>query len=248
MSGLEQTESWPAIAAELDTLPLATLAGRYQTTPSAIVAAMRRTRVRTPSLAPTQGDLLPPEPGDDRVSPRVRPGSKDGLIEPFRSLLGQVPDADVADRAGVCPRTIAAYRARNGIAGYRGPRRASGRRGPRRSRIDPHVSLLGQVPDRVVAERAGVSLNAVRNYRVKRGIAAAGRDGAGLMQRPHQEGVQRAWSVTWESAGTETTRVVIGQEMSEILAQFEQLGLGAAVRAIRCVGELFEPSGASSQV
>lgn len=110
------------------------------------------------------------------------------------------------------------------------------------------MSLLGQVPDRVVAERAGVSLNAVRNYRVKRGIAAAGRDGAGLMQRPNQEGVQRAWSVTWESAGTETTRVVIGQEMSEVLSQFEQLGLGTAVRAIRCVGELFEPSGASSQV
>ena len=36
-----------------------------------------------------------------------------------------------------------------------------------------HAHLLGKLPDRVVAEEAGMSLGAVRNYRIKNDIPAA---------------------------------------------------------------------------
>jgi len=48
------------------------------------------------------------------------------------------------------------------------------KRGPK-SKVDAFAHLVGQVPDRVVAERAGLTVGAVRNWRVARGIPAAGR-------------------------------------------------------------------------
>ncbi len=99
--------------------------------------------------------------------PKSRPGSKDYLLAPVFHMLGKVPDREIAKMAGVSMRTVANYRSRHKIPGFRGiynkPR-------PRRSKIDPYVHLVGKVPDRVVAEKAGVTPNAVRNYRVKHGI------------------------------------------------------------------------------
>ncbi|MEZ4319704.1 MAG: hypothetical protein R3F61_19465 [Myxococcota bacterium] len=114
-----------------------------------------------------QGDALPPEAGE------TRPGSKDDRIEPYREMLGSVPDSDVAKKAGVSVRTIASFRSRNQISGYKGRATPRKERKPRRSRIDPFAELVGKVPDRVVAEKAGVTLNAVRNYRAARGITSS---------------------------------------------------------------------------
>ncbi|MCB9665554.1 MAG: hypothetical protein H6732_15695 [Alphaproteobacteria bacterium] len=91
---------------------------------------------------------LPPEPGDPRVVDaggerlahgavdpsvrealaRLRPGSKDMQVAAYADLLGRVPDAEVARRAGVSIRTIASFRARHAIPGYAGPRRPATRR------------------------------------------------------------------------------------------------------------------------
>lgn len=38
------------------------------------------------------------------------------------------------------------------------------------SKIDPYAQILGTASDRSVAERAGVSIQAVRDYRKRRGI------------------------------------------------------------------------------
>jgi len=147
--------------------------------------------------------------------------------------LGTVPDADVAKKAGVSVRTIASFRARHGIPGYSGPRRPSKNRRPRTSRIDPYQSLLGTVPDRVVAERAGVSLNAVRNYRVKRGIQAARRRSghavdAVVVTEPLENGEllsgAQAWKVTIVQNGKEQARVVVASTLVEAATRAAQSG------------------------
>ncbi len=115
-----------------------------------------------------------------------RPGSKDSLIEKHGHLLGRMPDAAVARLAGVSVRTIASYRARHNIPGYKGPRRRPAPRGNRQSKLDDYANLLGKVPDRVVAEFTQMSLGAVRNYRIKHGIPAAGR-----MSPPEIEALMR---------------------------------------------------------
>ena len=63
----------------------------------------------------------------------------------------------------------------------KGAKRRS-KRGPK-SKVDAFAHLVGQVPDRVVAERAGLTVGAVRNWRVARGIPAAGRQA--LPPEPH---------------------------------------------------------------
>jgi hypothetical protein len=108
-------------------------------------------------------------------SPSRRQGSKDTQIEQYYHLLGSIPDSEVARLAEVSVRTVASYRARNDIPGYSGPRRRPQARGGRQSKLDDYAHLLGKLPDRVVAEEAGMSLGAVRNYRIKNDIPAAGR-------------------------------------------------------------------------
>jgi len=119
---------------------------------------------------------------------------------PFLEELGKVPDADIADKAGVSVRTVASFRSRHDIAGYSGPRRRKSGRKRRASRVDPFADLLGTVPDRVVAEKAGVSLNAVRNYRVKHGIPAAGRGRpkAGTVPPPGASSTTNQGDVAWQ--------------------------------------------------
>ena len=178
MRKIESNPWWPQLVELKDELSLRELAERFQVTPGAVSAALKRNNItRVPSPPGPRGRRsqdLPPEPGETVPTKRGGP-SKRHLIEPFVELLGQRPDHEIAEQAGVSQRTIANYRARLGIPGYRGVKKRGKDRKPRASKIDPFQELLGQVPDRVVAERAGVSLNAVRNYRVKRGIPARGR-------------------------------------------------------------------------
>jgi hypothetical protein len=163
--GLEHESWWGDLLAKKDTTPLRELAIEFGTSVGVLSAALKRTgTVRVP-----QGDSVA---APDTSQEPARPGSKDAMIEPHASLLGKVPDAEVADKAGVSVRTIASYRSRNQIAGYQG-RTLPKKRRQRKSRIDPFQDLLGQVPDRVVAEKAGVTLNAVRNYRANRGIVSS---------------------------------------------------------------------------
>ncbi len=271
MSNLENQPFWPELLRLKDTMPLKALSKRFATTPGAISAALKRTgTTRTASTARTEptGDL-PPEPGEaDSVSAAVaralkniRPGSKDTLISTHAKLLGRRPDAEVAEAAGVSVRTVASFRARHGIPGYRGPRRSTGQRGQRRSRIDPHAHLLGKVPDRVVAEQAGVSLNAVRNYRVKRGIAAAGRRAPTEVVAVLSESMEiaavppalestparldhfatkSAWRVTWELAGHESHAIIVAQDLVHAARQAEAAGLPGPVCRLEHAGRLLD--------
>ena len=182
MRKLETHDWWPEMVALKDELSLRELGEKFSVTPGAIMAAFRRNGIERRAAPPgprayrerrqaPEADALPPEPGEDAS---VRPGSKDGQIAAFAEMLGQVPDHEIAKKAGVSLRTVAAYRARNDIPGFRGKRTRRKKPGPK-SKVEPYADIVGTVPDRVVAEKAGVTVNAVRNWRRLRGISAAGR-------------------------------------------------------------------------
>lgn len=251
MRKIETYDWWPELLALKDELSLRELAERFDVTPGAISAAFKRTGTTRKPAPPgpralrkrrdEDGGDLPPEPGDGddlyedgEEPPRPRPGSKDTHILDNYDLLGEVPDAEVARRAGVSVRTIASFRARHNIPGYSGPRRTSSSRGPRLSKIDPFSDLLGKVPDRVVAERAGVSLNAVRNYRVKRGIPAAGRT-ATLTPVPSTGA--KAWKVTIRTGQVDAERVVVADGLVQAATLAEQASPGQVV-GIHLVGDV----------
>lgn len=131
MANPEQRDNWSDLVRKLDELPLAELARRFGGKPGQIVAALQRTGVvRGGGVA--ADDDLPPEAGE-AIEPQAaapvadeggsRAGSKDALIARHAASLGGVPDAELADRAGVSVRTVASYRARHGIPGFRGPGR-----------------------------------------------------------------------------------------------------------------------------
>jgi len=117
-------------------------------------------------------------------------------LDDFTDIIGVIPDKEVAVKAKVSTENVRTYRLRRGIpATFRGetvealqakqrhraakkvaqkPVRRTTRkmRRRRRSRLDPYLELLGDVPDRELADRAGVTPENVRAYRVRRGVPA----------------------------------------------------------------------------
>ncbi len=111
---------------------------------------------------------------------------------PHLDKLGTVPDKQLADLVGLSFEAVRRYRQRHGIpAHWRGegepqpggetspvPRRktpsprAKPTRKRRKSKLDPHLDKLGVLPDKEVAELAGVTPENVRAYRKRRGIPA----------------------------------------------------------------------------
>jgi len=242
---IETFDWWPKLLEKKDELSLRELAEEFSVTPGAISAALRRTgTTRKPAPPGPRGrrpGSLPPEPGEEGA-PVMRPGSKDSHLVPFLDELGKVPDADIAERAGVSVRTVASFRSRHEISGYSGPRRSRGGRKPRTSKIDPFRDLLGTVPDRVVAEKAGVSLNAVRNYRVKHGIAAAGRGRpkAGTVPPPAASAsapvATPSSAVAWQvSLLSGETVAVLAADLVEAAEKAKRVGAVAEIRRVGVV-------------
>jgi hypothetical protein len=87
-------------------------------------------------------------------------------LQPYFSELGQVPDGQLAQRAGLSVATVARIRRSRGIS----PVQRGATDGSGASRIDSFRDLLGRVPDAEVAALAGVTRAAVRNYRSRRNI------------------------------------------------------------------------------
>lgn len=100
-------------------------------------------------------------------------------ISPFSDKVGQIPDREVAELAGVSTEAVRMYRRRRGIE-LTVARKAAGetKRAPsrRKSRLDPFFDQLGQVPDAEIAAQAGVTAENVRAYRSRHGIKAEYRE------------------------------------------------------------------------
>ena len=127
MRRIETFEFWDELLALKDELSLRELAEKFGVTPGAISAAFKRTATAR-SPAPPGPRSLRPGKKDDPVATPVRggprPGSKDGKLQEFAGLLGRLPDAEVADRAGVSQRTVASYRTRHDLPRYSPPKPA----------------------------------------------------------------------------------------------------------------------------
>ncbi len=115
-------------------------------------------------LLPGELDASPPRP----VAPRIGRPSK---LAAHRDLIGALPDAEVAARAGVAVERVRDVRRSLGIAEVK-PLYGSPRRPGRQSKILAHAHLIGVEPDEVVAALAGVTSAGIRGYRWTRGIAA----------------------------------------------------------------------------
>lgn len=202
MRRLETFDWWPELISLKDTLSLRELAQKFDVTPGAISAALRREGINREPAPPgprnarkrTDEEALPPEPGE---SPKPRP-TKEGKAEPrshskdarLLSLwddLGKLPDRDIADKAGISVRTVASFRARHGIAAYAGPRKAR----------------------------------------------AAGAGGNGAVGHGNQ-----AWTVVLRSSKGDATRVVIADTLVDAAGVASERAAGARIVSVSWVGEL----------
>ncbi|MFZ5478324.1 MAG: hypothetical protein ACOZNI_16270 [Myxococcota bacterium] len=119
--------------------------------------------------------------------PPVAPAPISSPLEAYVAQLGTTPDAELAVLAGASVAAVQQYRRRRGIAPAQRhapktptlvtPAKASPARTPRASKLDAFLDLVGQLPDAEVAARAGVTPEAVRLYRTRRGIPRPEFDG-----------------------------------------------------------------------
>lgn len=111
-------------------------------------------------------------------------------LDGFSEIVGVESDAVVALKAKVSTETVRSFRARRGIpALWRGETSMRGAApaevasalskktrkrafSGRQSRVAAYTHLLGTVPDSEIASMAGVTMQNVRAYRIRRGIEA----------------------------------------------------------------------------
>lgn len=87
------------------------------------------------------------------------------LLEPYRSQLGQVPDAEIARQLNVSPKTIGRWRRAQKIPAYEGT-------GAKVKRwTSESEKLLGTMPDRKLAKKLGIPLGTVLSRRLTLRIA-----------------------------------------------------------------------------
>ena len=232
---LENTELWVAVQADLNRMSLVEVAAKYEVKAGSIASAMRRTG--TTRQVRVQEDLgLPPEPEESQGSGSA---SKQHLMEPYRDMLGKESDSAIARKAGVSARTVAAYRMRLKIPGYNrwsDPKRA--RTQKRRSKLDPFHDLVGTVTDAAVARKAGVSIQAVRNYRVKHGIpssrsrARSGPKSVVAVQQVSAGGTgnETAWKISFEGPQGLEVRIGFSVSLGEVVERAHACGLGEIIQ------------------
>jgi peptidoglycan hydrolase-like protein with peptidoglycan-binding domain len=107
----------------------------------------------------------------------------------------------------------------------------------------------------MVAEMAGVSLGAVRNYRTKMGIAASGRTPAAPVPAAPTPSTpvivpaaaagqsMQVWRVLLEGEGKRVERIVVGPTLIEAAAIAERVGkehYGLNALSIELVGQLLD--------
>ena len=139
----------------------------------------------------------------------------------------------------------------------RGKAKSTRPRAPRPSKLDPFKELLGEVPDKQVAAKAGVTVENVRAYRLRRGIAAAwqakSRAAAGstasrssspaaaASKSSASTDVRWAYRVVADVAEGRKEFVVIGSDMASAAraagARLQDSYPGAFLREIGVVGE-----------
>ena len=175
------------------------------------------------------------------------------------SLKDEMSLRELGSRFGVTPSAVMKAFARNGItrkSAPPGPRKyrqarslppeagsprapkAKGRRRGPKSKVEPFHDIVGVEPDSVVAQRAGVTVAAVRNYRKRFGIVAVSRSSARKtsasttrvarqVSRP-----MRAYAV---SVKGREVGVVLGQSLTDAAAKADTVGEVTELRLLGVV-------------
>jgi transcriptional regulator with XRE-family HTH domain len=246
---------WDEALARKDSMQLKELAALLGVPLSTLMSAFKQHGVSRQPKVSARVEAEPEvemsnENTESQASIDARHGSKDGNILKHAHLLGKIPDAEVAKLSNVSVRTIASFRARNKIPGYKGPRRRtpSSVGGRRASRLESFMDILGKVPDRVVADKAEMSLGAVRNFRIKHGISASGRvpESATLAALDNaipftaSSGPMMAFSVTLSTPNGDLVRVVIAPDMvrAASFADGAAQRLSGRVSSLGVIGEV----------
>ena len=110
-----------------------------------------------------------------------RPSPTDHL-DAVREKMGTIPDHEVAQLCGSTAAIVGRYRRKHGIKPYQGYKFVKGAKPPgakssggtrraRKSKLDPFRDEVGKLPDKVLAEKAGVSVEGVRMYRKRHSIS-----------------------------------------------------------------------------
>ena len=241
---LENTEVWVSMQSDLNQMSLVDVASKYAIKAGSIAAAMRRTGTKR-QVRVHDGMGLPPEP--DEAGDVSGVASKQHLMEPYKDLLGKESDSVIAKKAGVSARTVAAYRKRLKISGYNrwaDPGRV--RTQKRRSKLDPYRDMVGTVTDAAMAKKAKVSIQAVRNYRVKHGIPSSRSRGRADAQKAPalprtstvSSGEEIAWKITFEGSQGRQVRVGFARGLAEVIERADAAGLGDITQVERLARRL----------
>jgi hypothetical protein len=122
----------------------------------------------------------------------------------------------------------------------------------RRSKLDPFLEQIGKAPDRIIADLAGVSADAVRMYRQRhkipsfrahsKSMAAINRTQAQETTTPAPAAVrtqdtQRAFLLCVKTAKKETEWVILASTIADAAAQAEAANRGE-ILSLRYLGDL----------
>lgn len=152
-------------------------------------------------------------------------------LEAYHDEIGTVPNSVIAEKAGVQLQSVRAYIRQHGLDRYVKPEAPPRKKNlvqvePERrakraysSKLDPYKDELGKVPDKIIAEKAGVTVHNVRGYRKYHGIElsveAGGRPNA-RGRTPANKSGREAASEVHESGSTTVEfpapRLMSGQE------------------------------------
>jgi transcriptional regulator with XRE-family HTH domain len=195
VAAVEEQGFWSDLVKQVNDKPIAELASSYGVGVDELVDALLRTGTARKAVRNAEAEeaAKPAAPKKKRRGGKKRGGNrKKSVVEAYAHLVGKVPDREVAEKAGVTTGAVRNWRVSRGIPALGRWPEASGDLPPepgeaqakpkkaarkakkvdrrRVSRIDPFADEVGQVPDGVIAKKAGVTPGAVANWRRSRGI------------------------------------------------------------------------------
>jgi len=111
----------------------------------------------------------------------------------------------------------------------------------RRSKLDPYLHMVGKVPDREVAERAGMTPDGVRMYRQRHGIPSfrSMKKRLTIVQPPraNQQGERTAFRVLIEDDGATEACVLVASDIADA-ARVAQERAGGTVVGLEYLGRV----------
>jgi len=172
---------------QIGTVPDAEIAERARVTAENVRAY--RTRRGIPALwrgEAAEGQPVPRRTAKKKPAPAKKDRRRGSKIDAYADQVGVLPDAKIAEMAGVSLSNIRAYRYARGIPGRRRGKgqppappaepipqpTVSTATKARKGKLSPYVEEIGILSDSVIAEKAGTTTQNVRAFRQRHGIPA----------------------------------------------------------------------------